>query len=380
MTDSEVGVRADNDNTRTEPKKAEEFGSDLAARRLWLATLPDKASAVLAWPTFERLAHLGNPVKLGAQIRWRDMTAPARIMTAANDNDPDAPEEAVEGDDVDLAREVRPSVPELLKAIDWTVTGKERWHHTRRMVQTFAVPDVEVEPNFGLGDEKHIIRLGNLAFNFDPARRRQPGLLVEYGITAKGKPLRPVDRTRAQKGAKPAKRSAAAIAAYLKRPAAIPSPMAAEGVHKPMCGQRGAGMYAPLAGVEAARADLVKAGVDGSVPIEELPFPATRCPDYTVPGPQWKGGVSAIKGSGGEGFTTAPDIGQHATEMEIARTADLAILRQALGEHAAVLDMAVTDSTAEEIAVAVGYAQSSAKKYGAKLVDTAIQKYLALAA
>ncbi|CAH2408003.1 hypothetical protein [Mesorhizobium ventifaucium] len=352
---SETGSMADNDNG---PLCAHRF-TDLAARRAFLASIRGKAEPVLAWPTFERLAHLGDATKLGALMRWRDITEPARYI-AANDNN-DAEEE--------LRREIRPSVPELLA----------------------AAGNAGVE--FGEKEERHIVRLGELVFNFDPARRRHPGLLTEWGTTAKGKSLKPVDRARAPMGRRPAKRSAEAVKAYLARPAAIPSSLAADPHQRPMGGVRGAGMYDPLPrekpsttnevgryGVNEARAELAALGVDGSVRFADLPFPATKCPTFILHGPQWTGGVSAIKGSGGDGLTTAVARGHYDAAVELARIAEAERLRNALGEHADVLDMAVTDSTAEEIGVAEGYAPSSAKKFGARLIDRAIAEYLAIAA
>src|SRR5262249_23945719 len=95
-----TAIVAANDNG---PRQSDSF-ANLTARCGWLDSLPKKADPVLAWPRFERLAHLGDPVKLGVLMRWRDMTAPTRTMTAANDNA--EPEEANSADDVDLAREI----------------------------------------------------------------------------------------------------------------------------------------------------------------------------------------------------------------------------------------------------------------------------------
>lgn len=77
---------------------------DMAARRAFVLSIRDKADPVLAWPTFERLAHLGDATKVGALMRWRDLTDPVR-PTAANDNA--APQEGAEVHD-ELRREIRP--------------------------------------------------------------------------------------------------------------------------------------------------------------------------------------------------------------------------------------------------------------------------------
>lgn len=347
--------------------RASDFADDLRARCACVDGIRGTAEPVLAWPTFERLAHFGDATKLGALIRWRDLTAPARYA-AANDNaDPEVDPESHE----ETRREIRPSVSELLGAAHG---ADMRFGEAKKQ-------------------QKHIVWLGDLVFNFDPKRRRQPGLLTEWGRTAKGRSLRPVDRSRAPMGRGPVKRSAAAVEAYLARPAAIPSPLAAEPHQRPMGGVRGTGMYDPLPrdepsakdrvgryGVEEARAELAALGIDGTVCFADLPFPATKYPPFVMHGPQWKGGVSAIKGAGGDGLTTASDCGYHHAAKELVRTVEAEQLRRALGKHADVLDMAVTDYTAEEIGIADGYARSSAKKYGAGLVDRAIAEYLAIAA
>jgi hypothetical protein len=48
-------------------------------------------------------------------------------------------------------------------------------------------------------------------------------------------------------------------------------------------------------GVAEARAVLVAFGVDGSVPFERLPFPATRCPTVIARGARFIAGISSAK-------------------------------------------------------------------------------------
>lgn len=82
-------------------------------------------------------------------------------------------------------------------------------------------------------------------------------------------------------------------------------------------------------------------GVDGSVPLERLPVPATQCPDGLVPGPQWVGGVKKPKplgeiaaAAGGE-----PEIVRRIENMDF-----ITHLSRLLGDHAKVLDLAITDT------------------------------------
>jgi hypothetical protein len=163
-----------NDN---HPRNADSF-PDLAARRAWLATLPDRAKPVLAWPTAERLERLASPAAVQALFRYAELMRPARSV-AANDN-----REPGTDIDVEMRRETRPSINETLRAAaadglrvsvisakvggQWTIIARQR------------------------GRDAICGRLGNLEF--------RDGAMISWGSTKRGKPLRPVDRNRAPRG------------------------------------------------------------------------------------------------------------------------------------------------------------------------------------
>lgn len=312
---------------------------------------------VLAWPTLERLAHRGDEARVYALRHWRNLLYPGSGYIPPEPTDDDTDEPQVE---------VRPSEAELLRAVGWTVTGSERWQHTGKLVNTYASadlsPSVKRHRN-GTVD----IKLGGLVF--------RGGELIEWSRTRKGRALQPVERTRGVKGGEQPGRTEAAIRSYLWAPATTPSPFAAVSLRRPFSGERAiSNMYEPLPGVEEARAVLREHGVDGSVGFADLPVPATQCQDTLVPGPQW-GGVKKPKPLG--------EISAAAgRECELARRVETGDyvdhLRRILGDHAKVLDLAITDATAREIGVAMGKAPAYAEKAGPWLIDAAIDALIGI--
>lgn len=331
---------------------------------------------VLAWPALERQAHTGRRDYALALIRWRDLTSPARFV-AVNDNQ--------STDAADMLREIRPSEGELLRAVGWKVVGNERWAHTGKSVNTYE-PAEEPEHVQTRHRACKIVdeRVGDLLF--------RNGELVEWGLTAKGKPLKPIDRTADPKGGPTPKRSDAAIWAYLGLQPTTQNPLTASGVDRIQISAEGAGgngtFYDPLPreapsaadksgrfGVEAGRVLLRSFGVDGGVPFDALPVAATKCQPSLISGPQWKGGVPGMKGTG-PSATTTPDFGHRDAVRELQRTVTERRCRAALGKHAMVLDMATTDATAEEIGIAAGRKLEGAKRYGAHDIDRAIAAFI----
>jgi hypothetical protein len=212
--------------------------------------------------------------------------------------------------------------------------------------------------------------------------------MVEWGATAKGKSLKPVERPRGIKGGQTSERTEAAIWAYW-RTADTDSPFAAKSLRRPFSGERAIGnCYDPLPrgepsmqdkagrfGVEEARALLRAHGVDGSIAFDNLPGPATRAPDGLIAGPQWTGGLKKPKPLG--------EISAAAgREPEVVRlvetTSHLTNLRHLLREHARMLDLAITNATAREIGIAMGKAPAYAEKVGPLLIDAAIDALLAI--
>ncbi len=330
-----------------------------------------RAPDVLAWPTLERLAYRSDEARVYALRHWRNMVYPGSGYV---------PPEAANDDNGEPEIEVRPSEGELLRAVGWKVTGQERWEVTGKLVSTYE-PKVTL-PVFSLnrnGAEE--VRQGELLF--------RSGKLIEWGKTKRCRALRPVERARGMKGAASPDRSEAAIWRYLKAPSSAPSPLSAASCRRPFSSEPAIGdHYTPLPrevpterdrhgrfGVEQARELLRSFGVDGSVPFERLPVPATRCPDGLVSGPQWIGGVKKPKPLG----EISAAAGGEPEAVRIVETANyLTQLRRLLGDHAKVLDLAITDATAKEIGMEMGKAPAYAEKAGPLLIDAAIDALLAI--
>lgn len=318
----------------------------------------NKAADVLAWPTLERLAHRGDEARVYALRHWKNLLYPGSgyIPPEPTGEDTDEPD-----------IEVRPSEAELLRAVGWTVTDRERWPHTGKLVNVYD--PAEVTPvnsrnrNGGIDTQ-----VGDLLF--------RDGALVGWGKTKKGRALRPVERARGIKGSASPERSESAIRVYLKAPATTPSPFAATSLRRPFSGGPAImDCYDPLPGVEEARTLLKEHGVDGSVAFTDLPVAATRCGDGLVAGPQWVGGVKKPKPLG----EISAAAGREPKIVRLIESADhLTHLRRVLGDHAKVLDMAISDVPAKEIGIAMGKAPAYAEKAGPLLIDAAIDALIAV--
>ena len=324
---------------------------------------------VLAWPALERLAYRGDIVRAFALRHWKNLVHPGSMFEPHHEVDDDAEDQI----------EVRPSEAETLRAIGWAVNGEERWHHTGRLVNTYdrkhATP-VSVRNRLGGTDT----RIGNLLY--------RDGKLVEWAVTAKGRSLAPVERLRGVKGAQTQERSETAIWAYLRTGNAN-SPFAALSFRRPFSGEQAIGScYDPLPreepsnkdkfgrfGVVEARAFLKERGVDGSVPFDQLPAPATRFPDALVPGNQWVGGLKHPKPLG---EISAAAFREPEAVTALETKSHLNNLRRLLGDHAKILDLAITDATAKEIGVAMGKAPAYAERVGPLLIEAALDALLAL--
>lgn len=332
------------------------------ARALAPANDNKPARPQLAWPAFERLAHRGDFARLFALRHWRDMCFPRSVEVADDDTD-----------DPEVTIETKPSEGALLTAIGWKVVDRERWHFTREYVNVYetapADPKYRTNRNGGVDGT-----IGSLAF--------RDGKLIQWGTTKKGAALRPVERPRGVKGASDPSRSDSAIWSYIHLLGAT-SPLTAQPYAKPMSAEPVMGdCYSPLPreepsqkdkvgrfGVEEARDVLRQFGVDGGVPFHELPVGATRCADGLVAGQQWVGGVKKPKPLG-EISTAAgrePEFVRH-----VETTDYIDHLRRRLGQHANVLDLAIADTSAKDVGIAMGLAPAYAEKRGPSLIEAAI--------
>lgn len=323
---------------------------------------------VLAWPTMERLAYAKDLPRVKALQYWRDLIQPHNSVVPDNADDADE-----ETGDLEFELETRPTEPGTLTAIGWKVTGSERWHFNGKMVKTYERADIKPVVVPECPPEREHIQLGDLRFRGNE--------LVEWGRTAAtkanpdGKPLKPIERLGEPMGKPTPKRTEAAIWKYIKLGGAVANPMDAKGLDRVLCSPDGAGgngtYYDPLPGTVEARAELERLMKSGP--------PITKCPDALVTGHQWRGGIPAVKGSGGAGKTTEPDIGHSNTGKELARTVEAEWLRKELGPIADVLDLAITDATAKDVGKSVGYTESSAEKYGSSVIDKALDALITVA-
>ncbi|MGO7185304.1 hypothetical protein ACCT14_33010 [Rhizobium brockwellii] len=339
------------------------------ARAITPANDNKPARAVLAWPAFERLAYRGDHARLFALRHWRNMVFPGSELEAREEDNLDP----------ELTIEIRPSEGELLTAIGWEVVDSERWYETGDMVNIYqSKPSTETRQTNRNGGTDTAI--GALLF--------RDGKLIQWGETRKGAALKPVERTRGIKGGSDPSRSESAILSYLELQGAV-SPLTARPYAKPLSAAPAIpGYYDPLPrqepntkdrhgryGVQEARDVLRGLGVDGSVPFDRLPVPATRCEDGLVAGDQWVGGVKKPKPLGeiSSAAGREPEFVRH-----VESNSYVDYLRRRLREHATVLDLAITDASAKSIGMAMGQAPAYAEKRGPALIDAAIDALIAI--
>lgn len=174
-----------NDNA---PITAGSFTS-LAERRAFVQRVQRKPEPVLALPTLERLGRL-SPDVVALWKFWRDLqAAPAPDVY----NEPeiivdDGEEPANTGfSETELDLEIRPRVEELLRAIEGV--GRVSVVCTVRNGERFDVQRAERPLVMG-----NTTLMGDLVF--------RSGKLVQYGQTARGKALKPIERLGEPKGSR----------------------------------------------------------------------------------------------------------------------------------------------------------------------------------
>jgi hypothetical protein len=180
-------------------------------------------------------------------------------------------------DAADGAMEFRPTIGEIVRAASAgeDVNGNVLW----------LKPEIERTP------EKTKIRLGALKFDGNA--------LTEYGQTRKGRKLEPRERLSVRGKAPGGQRNPNG---YLWLKGAVPSPLRADPYQRPFSGEPALiPMYDPQRGVEANRAELREHGVDGSVPFDRLPFPATKGKPAIADGAEFLGGVVGSSGNSSSG-------------------------------------------------------------------------------
>lgn len=313
----------------------------------------------LAWPTLERLAYNRDLPRVHALRRWRDLVCPDRPPEASNDNDLA----------IDSRHGIRPGEGELMAAIGCQRSG-DAWSETyRKPMPTYTPPDATPMV------DGPTVRLGLLEF------RR--GELVSYQ-TASSRTFKAGERYGAAKGAATRERSEASVRSYLALRGTTGEP---GGLQRPMSGAPaaiGQRDWSDLPDGEKKRDLLAHHGVSHHFTLAQARANAglpesDKLPDFILPGRQWIGGISHQRptGKGCKGAPPQGAIRQREVE-DMDRRIDLGRLRQMLGHHALVLDMAVSPASAAQIAEARGYSPSTARKVGTTVIDRALDAFMAL--
>lgn len=285
-------LTAANDNA---PRLASDF-RDLAERRAWVSSRSENAAPMLAWPTLERLARKA-PDAAKALYRYTELMHPHR-MQPANANDPDGPEM-----DAEMRHEVRPALDEVLRLAADGFRPRVRLHRVREGWKVFERHGRKVSISGST------VVLGTLVF--------RDGILAEYGVTTRGKPLKPIERHRSPRGSSSTPRSESSIRFLL--PANDNTPIA-KGAH-------------------------------------------------------FFGGMKGRKGN-----TTKPDVGDHHAAEELARNYRRQAVRVALGNKCWIMDAAASDCTARDIGEALGHRGKVAERRGMAAIDDAIAQFQKLVA
>lgn len=240
--------------------------------------------------------------------------------------------EAIDGD-----MEIRPTVGELMRAAE----GNK--------------PEIMRD-----SDGNSYIQLGTLKF--------VRGQLVEYGRTKKGRKLVPRDRIAARNEKPAPKRDARG---YIALHGAVASPLAAEPYQRPMSDAPAIGtMYDPQKGVEAARDELQRHGVDGSVSFGRLPRIAIRGKTVIAKGAEFLGGVVGSSGTSSKGaiMWDAPERPKGEVLRvveEIASGATLRAIGESMGITAARPDRAAKDIVIDAARILAAANDNSRKKNAA---------------
>lgn len=272
----------------------------------------------------------------------------------------------------EMLHEVKPDIHGMLRsaggvALPWSGV---RWRNRRSgKVRWIGEPWAYLWCCLPHTPERHVVTTGGLTFYTRPEARRglQGGMLVSY-IDDSGEVQRPAYKASKPRGGKRPFRENPQ--GYLNLPAAIPCPFTVEGIRTPMSGEPALmpmlnplGRRAPDAsldicgqidadgrfGVVEGRALLQSLGVDGAVPFEELPFPATRCSSAIAKGAQFVGGISGRSQTASSGT-----IGRVQEPVKVE------------ARVAVVLDEVAARGTLESIGIRLGYRGGYADRAGGK--------------
>lgn len=259
-------------------------------------------------------------------------------------------ESAQDGPDeicIEMIHSVSPELHEMLRSaggiawpwcgVQYRRDGKVRWRGEPWAYEFLAAPSIA---------GRHLVSLKGLTFYTRPGARRglEGGMLLAY-LDDAGCVQRPVLKANKPRGGKRPYRENPA--GYLALPGATPSPLSATGWRRPLSKEPAlAPMFDPQAGTQEARAILERFGIDGSVPFEALPFPATKCPTRIARNARFIGGMSgrcqtasiAAVGKSEELEPLAPSIA--AVLEEVAARGTLKSIGRRLGFNGGYADRA----------------------------------------
>lgn len=261
----------------------------------------------------------------------------------------------------EMLHEVKPDLHEMLRSAGgtaWPWSGV-RWKR-RGKITWDGEPWAYEFPNHTSSIGRHMVTLGGLTFYTRPGARAgfDGGMLLSY-IDDAGRTQRPFLKANKPRGGKRPHRDDPA--GYLDLPGAAASPLHAEHLHRPMSGEPAlAPMYDPQAGVEEARSVLQTHGIDGSVPFDQLPFPAKRLPDAIAKNARFVGGMS------GRSQTASSGTAGKWEPVEPLK-----------GVTAQVIKEVANRGTLESIGIKLGYRGGYADRAGKKALLNAGQELVA---
>lgn len=288
----------------------------------WLAKKdPEAALAVLQRIRDERCNYGAEtePVYLDPRDRSADdmetHAVPDEPLTSETmaESAQDGPDEV----SAEMLHEEQPSERDIGQAlgwIEWPRTGRSGpigWA-MRCPCGRLAPTEGALSPTTVAGDT---IEIGQLTYYTRPkARRGKAGGMLLHWMDREGKIQRPAFLANRPRGGKRPYR--VDPERYLALKPVTPAPMDAQSYQRAISTEPALmPMYTPLLrkkpdafdevgrfGVEEARAVLVEFGVDGSVPFDALPFPATKCPTVVAKGARFIAGIS------GRSQTASPGV------------------------------------------------------------------------
>jgi len=276
----------------------------------------------------------------------------------------------------EMLHEEQPSERDIGRAlgwIEWPFTGRSApigWCMPCPCCGRIGLPEPKMNPVAVTGN---VIEVGSLTYYALPeARRGKPGGMLLRWVDRGGKIRHPSHKASKPRGGKRPYRLDPW--GYLAVKPTTPAPMDSQPLQPAFSGEPVLmPMYTPLLrkapdaydhrgryGVEEAHADLRAMGIDGSVPFERLPFPATKCPTGIAKDARFIGGIS-----GRSQTASSSVIGKVEESPKVEARVE------------GILDEVASRGTLESIGVRLGYRGGYADRAGGKALLEAGKAILA---